>query len=342
MARRPRAVAAGGARRRRADGHGDVAAVPVARAARRRPRPGRAPRRGDGRVHRVLRPRVSGSARRSPGSSPRSRAATTRRRSTSAARSASRGAFLGWFSTRGIPRRAGARVTRTALDLPPRRRHERRLPRGRARGRLRDRGVDAGRAARSRRGRSTSYAALIVLGGDQNVCEQDRFPYLTARARAAARLAARAAGPCSASASARSCSRRPRAARSCARAQRELGWLDVDLLPAARRRPAAGIRARRASRRCSGTATRSSRRPARPCSRAARSARRRSASARHGACSSTPRSTRAILDGWLGDLDRRRARAGRATPRCSRPASRRTWTAGTPSAASCCAGLRRV
>ena len=23
------------------------------------------------------------------------------------------------------------------------------------------------------------YAALIVLGGDQNVCEQDRFPYLT-------------------------------------------------------------------------------------------------------------------------------------------------------------------
>jgi GMP synthase-like glutamine amidotransferase len=85
-----------------------------------------------------------------------------------------------------------------------------------------------------------AYAGLLVLGGDQNVCEQDRFPYLTgelelvgswlAAERPAfgvclgAQLIAAAAGG------------------EVVRArERELGWLGVDLLPAGLEDPVLGF-----------------------------------------------------------------------------------------------------
>ena len=148
------------------------------------------------------------------------------------------------------------------------------------------------------------YAALVVLGGDQNVCEQDRFPYLTAElallrewlpggrpvlgvclgaqllAEAAGGRVVRAERSASSAGSTSSASPRPRTTRSSAS------------------RPSA-------SRRCSGTATRSSRRPARSmlarspvCTQAFR------LGDAPGACSSTRRSTGRSCDAWLGDLDR--------------------------------------
>ena len=88
------------------------------------------------------------------------------------------------------------------------------------------------------------YAGLVVLGGDQNVCEQDRFPYLTRELELierwladerpllgvclGAQLLAQAAGGSVAPA----CSR-------------ELGWLEVELLPEASSDPLLAFSPRR-------------------------------------------------------------------------------------------------
>ena len=120
------------------------------------------------------------------------------------------------------------------------------------------------------------YDALVVLGGDQNVCERDRFPYLDEeidliagwldRGRPllgvclGAQLLAYAAG-----------------GEVVRGDEPELGWYDVDAdrRPATRTRCSASARSRCAP--SSGTATSHSRRAARACSRTARPAFRPSA-----------------------------------------------------------------
>jgi len=86
----------------------------------------------------------------------------------------------------------------------------------------------------------TDFGGLVVLGGEQNVCEQDRYPYLTAELELArdwlaggrpalgvclgAQLLAQAGGG--------AVVRAP---------ERELGWLDVELLEAGAADPLLGF-----------------------------------------------------------------------------------------------------
>ncbi|MCU0313044.1 MAG: type 1 glutamine amidotransferase [Solirubrobacteraceae bacterium] len=85
-----------------------------------------------------------------------------------------------------------------------------------------------------------AYAALLVLGGDQNVAEQDRFPYLTGELELLAawlESGRPAFGVCLgaqliAAAGGGEVVRAP---------ERELGWLEVELLPAGREDPVLGF-----------------------------------------------------------------------------------------------------
>ena len=327
----------GGARRRRAHGRGHVAAVPLARAARRRPRGPGAPRRGDGRVHRVLRPR-----RRARRAVRRARrvvdAASTRPPSTSAGRCCLAGALLGWFSTRGIRPGAGARMTPHPRDLPSR-------AAGRAASSTtapRAAGSASSRSgcppsAPSRRGRSATTRRSSSSAATRTSSEQDRFPYLTAEIALlrewlpggrpvlgvclGAQLLAEAAG-----------------GRVVRAEQRELGWLDVELLPAAGGRPASS-----ASRPARVTALQWHSYAVEPPPGAVdaraqpRLHRRRSGSARAWGVQFHPEVDRAILDVLARRPGPRRPAAGarRGGARGGRRAS--TWTRGTPSAVSCSA-----
>ena len=78
------------------------------------------------------------------------------------------------------PAGRGAGMSRVLAVCHPGGRDERRLPRRRARGRAR-RSTSGSPAERPEPPRPLGdVRRAVVLGGDQNVCEQDRFPYLTA------------------------------------------------------------------------------------------------------------------------------------------------------------------
>ena len=112
--------------------------------------------------------------------------------------------------------------------------------------------------------------------------------------------------------------------------------------PGGGRRPGPGLRVRRRHRAAVAQLCGRAAAAARPCSPAARSARRRSASARPGASSSTRRSTPRSSTRWLGGPGPRRARAGARRGGARGRRRRAHGAAGTPSAASCCAGSPRV
>lgn len=147
------------------------------------------------------------------------------------------------------------------------------------------------------------YAALVVLGGDQNVGEQDRFPYLTAELALlrewlpggrpvlgvclGAQLLAEAAG-----------------GRVVRATQRELGWLDVQRLPAAADDPLLGFAPERV------TALQWHSYAVEPPPGAVELARSPvcTQAFRLGSAWGVqfhPEVDRAILDAWLGDLDLR-------------------------------------
>ena len=147
-----------------------------------------------------------------------------------------------------------------------------------------------------------AYAALVVLGGDQNVCEQDRFPYLTDEIALlrewlpggrpvlgvclGAQLLAEASG-----------------GRVVRARTRELGWLEVEVLPQAADDPVLGFAPARL------TALQWHSFAVEPPPGAV-------VLARSPVCAQAfrlgsawgvqfhPEADRAILDDWLGDLDR--------------------------------------
>ena len=259
--------------RRGRDGHGHVAALPLARAARHAPRRRRAARRGARRVHGVLRRRRRARRAVRRASSPRSAAArTTPPRSTPRRPAASAGALIGFVSSRDVPEAHGLMARVLAI----------RHPGGGTSGVFAQAAAQAGHvieewtpalAPGAAARRSADYDALRRARRRAERLRAGPLPVPDERDRVHPRLARRRAGRCSASASARSCWPRRRAARSCAREPPRARLVRRRCSPSdGARDPVLGFGSAALQRASSGTATRRGRRRARRCSRAARAA----------------------------------------------------------------------